>query len=144
MGSSGPKSKTEEGGRVKSIEFIQAITKVQHLSYGVKGCWDPKPSMSSYPPSSKIQGEQCLCIILCAPLLPQSKRWCIGIQQVAVHLYWSLYYCTVDLGSVLPTETHRVGIVIICVPIFHIFFTHFPPLNQLWEEWTSLWVNRWN
>ena len=34
MGSSGPKSKTEEAGRVRSQEFIQA--KVQYLSYGVK------------------------------------------------------------------------------------------------------------
>lgn len=132
MGSSGPKSKIEEAGRVRSQEFIQAITKVQYLSYGVKRCWDLKPSMSSYPPSSKIQGEQCLGIILCASLLPQSKCRCRGIQQVAVHLYWSLYYCIVDLGSVLPTETHRVRvtiisrILIICVPSFHIFFTYFP------------------
>ena len=130
MGSSGPKSKTEEAGRVRSQEFIQA--KVQYLSYGVKRFWDPKPSMSSYPPSSKIQGEQCLGILLCASLFPQSKCRCRGIQQVVVHLYWTLYYCIVDLGSVLPTETHRVRvtiisrIVIICVPIFHIFFTYFP------------------
>lgn len=57
MGNIGHKSKTEKS-RVRGQGLTQAITKAKHLSCGVKGCWDAKPGMSSYIPSSKKEGEQ--------------------------------------------------------------------------------------
>lgn len=58
MGNTGPKNKTlKERGRVRSQWPNQVITEVNCLSYGVKGCWNPKPDMSSYPPFSKVQRQ---------------------------------------------------------------------------------------
>ena len=50
MDNTGPKNKTKERGRVRSQWLNHAITEVNCLGYGVKGCWNLKPNMSSYPP----------------------------------------------------------------------------------------------
>lgn len=95
MGNIGLQSKTEEGGRVRRQGFTQPSQKLSILVVGWRDAETQSQACQAYPPSPKIQGEQRPGVLLCASPLPQPKRRCTGIRQVAAclsyRLHWGLY-----------------------------------------------------
>lgn len=135
MGNTGPKSKTEKSrvrgqARVRSQGLTQAITKVKRVSSGVKGCWGPKPGMSSYIPSSKKEGEQgpgdfCVYFLSTKMQVHRNQTSCSLLVLFLVSWFVLLF---VLLTWATNWHTHRVRVtpisrmVTICVPISCVFF----------------------